>query len=88
MLKVLKTVEKCLKLVTNQFRFSGKMSAAPISPSLKDLPKVNTDLKSQLECFNQKNLKDVDTLEKNILPSAQGMFVSVYIYITFNFLDC
>lgn len=42
------------------------------SPSLKDLPKVDNNLKSQLESFNQENLKDVNTLEKNILPSAQG----------------
>ena len=49
--------------------FSGIMS---VSPSLKDLPKVNDNLKSELQRFNQENLKDVNTLEKNILPSAQG----------------
>jgi hypothetical protein len=48
------------------------MSAAPLSPSLKDLPKVAVDLKSQLEGFNPENMKAVETAEKNILPTAQG----------------
>ena len=48
--------------------------ACPVSPSLKDLPKVAIDLKSQLEGFNHQCLKDVDTNEKNVLPSAQGGF--------------
>lgn len=52
--------------------------ACPISPSLKDLPKVAVDLKSQLEGFNFQCLKDVDTNEKNVLPSAQGNLHCVY----------
>lgn len=43
------------------------------APSLKDLPKVANDLKSQLEGFNTSCLKDVDTNEKMVLPSAEGM---------------
>ncbi|VVC24196.1 Hypothetical protein CINCED_3A005418 [Cinara cedri] len=40
------------------------------SPSLKDLPKVAYDLKSQLEGFNPDNMKKADTNEKIILPTA------------------
>lgn len=43
------------------------------APALKDLPKVAVDLKSQLEGFNTSCLRDVDTNEKIVLPSAQGM---------------
>nr|XP_013189527.1 unnamed protein product [Amyelois transitella] len=43
------------------------------APSLKDLPKVATDLKSQLEGFNTSCLKDVDTNEKIVLPSAEDV---------------
>lgn len=42
------------------------------TPALKDLPKVAVDLKSQLEGFNTSCLRDVDTNEKIILPSAEG----------------
>lgn len=42
------------------------------SPSLKDLPKVAFDLKSQLEGFNPDNMKKADTNEKIILPTAEG----------------
>ena len=48
------------------------MSAAPLSPSLKDLPKVAVDLKSQLEGFNPDNMKRASTTEKNVLPTAEG----------------
>lgn len=43
------------------------------APALKDCPKVATDLKSQLEAFSTDNLKNTDTCEKIILPSAEGM---------------
>lgn len=49
------------------------------SPSLKDLPRVEATLKSQLEEFNPKKLKDVATEEKIVLPTAEGK------YQTFNF---
>lgn len=45
------------------------------APALKDLPKVAIDLKSQLEGFNTEHLKDVDTQEKVVLPSAEGEFI-------------
>lgn len=48
------------------------MACSVDAPSLKDLPKVATDLKSQLEGFNQSCLRDVDTNEKIVLPSAEG----------------
>lgn len=44
------------------------------SPSLKDLPKVAFDLKSQLEGFNPDNMKKADTNEKIVLPTAEGKF--------------
>ncbi|XP_017786098.1 PREDICTED: uncharacterized protein LOC108569163 isoform X4 [Nicrophorus vespilloides] len=44
------------------------------APSLKDLPKVAGDLKSELEGFNKSNnLKNADTQEKIILPSAEDV---------------
>lgn len=49
------------------------MACSVDAPSLKDLPKVAVDLKSQLEGFNTSCLRDVDTNEKIVLPSAQGM---------------
>ena len=42
------------------------------SPALKDLPKVDMDLKSQLEAFSPKNLKIASTEEKCVLPTAEG----------------
>lgn len=44
------------------------------APALKDLPKVAIDLKSQLEGFSTDKLKNIDTQEKIILPSAEGRF--------------
>lgn len=44
------------------------------SPALKDLPKVDMDLKSQLEAFSPKNLKIASTEEKCVLPTAEGKF--------------
>ena len=49
------------------------MACSVDAPSLKDLPKVATDLKSQLEGFNQSCLRDVDTNEKIVLPSAEDV---------------
>jgi hypothetical protein len=46
----------------------------PVSPSLKDLPKVNLDLKSELEGFKTGNMKKAETQEKNVLPTAEGMY--------------
>jgi Thymosin beta-4 family len=42
------------------------------APALKDLPKVDTDLKSQLESFSPKTLKNASTEEKILLPTAEG----------------
>lgn len=42
------------------------------APALKDLPRVAGDLKSELEGFKTGNLKNADTQEKIILPSAEG----------------
>lgn len=47
------------------------------SPALKDLPKVDMDLKSQLETFSPKNLKIASTEEKCVLPTAEGKFLSI-----------
>lgn len=44
----------------------------PVSPSLKNLPKVAVDLKSELEGFKTSCMKKAETAEKNVLPSAKG----------------
>lgn len=49
------------------------------SPSLKDLPKVAFDLKSELEGFNPDNMKKADTNEKIILPTAAGIILNHYL---------
>jgi Thymosin beta-4 family len=40
--------------------------------TLKDLPKVADDLKSQLESFSPDSMKNVSTEEKLVLPTAEG----------------
>jgi hypothetical protein len=45
-----------------------------MSASLKDLPKVNVDLKSELEGFKTGSMKKAETQEKNVLPTAEGMY--------------
>lgn len=45
------------------------------APALKDLPKVAENLKSQLESFNTDNLKNANTQEKIILPTAEGALI-------------
>lgn len=45
------------------------------APALKDLPKVAVDLKSQLEGFSPNSLKNTDTQEKIVLPTAAGKFI-------------
>lgn len=51
---------------------SCTVPAAPAPPSLKDLPKVAGDLKSELEGFKSSNLKHAEAQEKIVLPSAEG----------------
>lgn len=51
----------------------------PEAPSLKDLPRVAVDLKSELEGFKPGNLKNADTQEKIILPSAEGKKIIIFI---------
>lgn len=53
---------------------SCPVPVAPAAPSLKDLPRVAGDLKSELEGFKPDSLKNADTQEKIVLPSAQGMY--------------
>lgn len=70
--------------------------SAPLSPSLKDLPKVAFDLKSELEGFNTDNMKKADTNEKIVLPTAEGInkyfkistFICliVFMHLFFNFV--
>lgn len=40
--------------------------------ALKDLPKVDSVLKEQLEGFSQDKLKKTDTAEKTSLPTKEG----------------
>lgn len=42
------------------------------SPSLEELPKVQSDLKDQLEHFNTQSLKNIEPQEKVVLPTAEG----------------
>uniref|UniRef100_A0A336M6L2 CSON010893 protein n=1 Tax=Culicoides sonorensis TaxID=179676 RepID=A0A336M6L2_CULSO len=43
------------------------------TPALKDLPKVDDSLKSQLEGFSADKLSHAETKEKNVLPSAEDV---------------
>ncbi|CAH1954551.1 unnamed protein product [Acanthoscelides obtectus] len=52
---------------------SCPVPAAPAPPALKDLPKVAGDLKSELEGFKSSKLKNADTQEKIVLPSAEDV---------------
>nr|CAH7714335.1 unnamed protein product [Callosobruchus chinensis] len=52
---------------------SCPVPVAPAPPALKDLPKVAGDLKSELEGFKSSKLKNADTQEKIVLPSAQDV---------------
>uniref|UniRef100_A0ABD2VXY6 Thymosin beta n=1 Tax=Trichogramma kaykai TaxID=54128 RepID=A0ABD2VXY6_9HYME len=45
----------------------------PTSPSLKNLPKVAVDLKSELEGFDHSNMKRAEVKVKNVLPSAEDL---------------
>jgi len=47
------------------------------APALKDLPKVDVDLKSQLEAFSPTALKSASTEEKCLLPTAEGMLMEI-----------
>lgn len=47
------------------------------APSLKDLPRVAVDFKTELEGFKTDNLKNADTMEKIILPSAEGKYFAI-----------
>lgn len=42
------------------------------APALNELPKVATDLKSQLEGFQVDKLKNTEVNEKIVLPTAEG----------------
>lgn len=60
---------------------SCPIPAAPASaPSLKDLPRVAGDFKSELEGFKTDSLKNANTQEKIVLPSAQGKFDLIFYY--------
>lgn len=48
------------------------------APALKDLPKVDETLKSQLEGFSTNRLSHTETQEKVVLPSAEGELNSFY----------
>lgn len=64
-------------LESKEFLFILEM-AAPACPPLKDLPKVAGDLKNELEGFKTTCLKNTDTQEKIILPTAEGMYLCAY----------
>ncbi|KAL1500871.1 hypothetical protein ABEB36_006296 [Hypothenemus hampei] len=60
-------------LRTYQNMSSCTVPTAPAPPSLKDLPKVAGDLKSELEGFSSSKLKNAETQEKIVLPSAEDV---------------
>lgn len=63
--------------------------SAPINPSLKDLPKVSIDLKSQLEGFNPDAMKKAETAIKNVLPSAEGDYlISILLNVILVCVEC
>lgn len=64
---------------------SCPIPVAPATPSLKDLPRVAGDLKSELEGFKPESLKNADTQEKIVLPSAQGMHSNEHVVFIRNF---
>lgn len=54
------------------------------SPTLENLPKVDADLKSELEQFKPELMKKASTQEKIVLPSAEGIIVNIiYKYIKY-----
>lgn len=57
---------------------SCTVPVAPAPPALKDLPKVAGDLKSELEGFSSSKLKNAETQEKIVLPSAEGKKVIIF----------
>lgn len=42
------------------------------SPTLENLPKVEANLKSELENFKADGLTKTETVEKIVLPSSEG----------------
>lgn len=50
------------------------------APTLEELPKVQPDLKDQLEHFNPEKLKNVEPQEKVVLPTAEGAYFSLYFF--------
>jgi hypothetical protein len=51
------------------------MSADGSGPALKDLPKVDSDLKTELQQVTVASLNHVEPVEKNVLPSKEGTYV-------------
>ena len=51
------------------------------SPALENLPKVDADLKSQLEHFNHESMKKAATHEKIVLPTAEGTYFTTIIMV-------
>lgn len=58
------------------------------SPTLEELPKVQSDLKSQLEHFDQQSLKNIEPQEKVVLPTAEGNQTIRFNYHTIIVIIC
>lgn len=65
---------------------SCTVPVAPAPPALKDLPKVAGDLKSELEGFSSSKLKNAETQEKIVLPSAEGRKIILFFFYHYHFL--
>ena len=57
------------------------------TPALKDLPKVDVDLKSQLESFSPTALKSASTEEKCLLPTAEGKNMEINANLLYIYCD-
>jgi len=52
--------------------------------TIENLPKVDADLKSQLEGFKPELMKKASTQEKIVLPTAEGMVSKSLEWFAFN----
>ncbi len=55
------------------------------NPTLDNLPKVDADLKSELEKFKTEKMKPTETQIKVVLPSAEGtdLYLNAHLLILF-----
>jgi len=62
-----------LHFISRSKTHTNSKMAEPGSPTLESLPKVDADLKSELESFKPSLMKSVSTSEKVVLPTAEDV---------------